>query len=275
MSMHRKNNYNISGISLMAAFIIFIGTVIFVQLTTVYISLGWVVILCGIYGFRPLFRGIRELTFLSILYTLGYWITMSLDSYITEYLTYLELPREIIISISRLSLIGFIVPFLLFMKMNKTTTDYMTKGSFKESIHVPLIWYGIKNPIWRFLLVAVLIIILSFSFIIDFNQKGFYSLLGYGILFALINSVLEEVLWRGLILSRFVDVLGEIWGLLIVSIGFGMYHYSIGFPWSICLLFSIFGMQLGGLTIRSKGLLPVIILHFIMNILFVLSGLIF
>ncbi|WP_438350070.1 CPBP family intramembrane glutamic endopeptidase [Paenibacillus sp. FA6] len=259
----------------MAMFVIFVGTVISIQITTVYMSLGWIIILCGIHLYKPVTRRIRDVSFLSALYALGYWITVSLNSYITDYLIYLELPRELIIACSRLSLIGFVVPFILFKKMDKTTTDYMAKGSFTESIHFPLIWHGVKDPIWRFLLIASCVVILSFSFVIDVSPANIKSLLWASILFALINSVLEEILWRGLILSRFVDMLGEGWGLIIVSIGFGMYHYSIGFPWSICVLFSIFGMLLGGIAIRSKGLIPVIILHFIMNILFALSGLIF
>lgn len=273
MSVNRKQH--ISSISLLFIFMIFVGTVISVQLTTFYVSLGWMLILCAIYLCRPIFRGVRDLSLLSILYLLGYWLSVCIHSYLTEYLNLIDLPKEFIIACSRFSLVGFIIPFLLYAKLNKTTTDYMRKGSFTETIYFPLIWRGVKDPIWRFLLIAICIVIFSFSFVIDFGQDNLYTLLWFGILFAMINSVLEEILWRGLILSRFIDVLGEKWGLVIVSIGFGMYHYSIGFPWSVCALFSIFGMLLGGIAIRSKGLLPVMILHFIMNILFVLSGLIF
>ncbi len=208
---------------------IFVGTVIAVQLTTVYMSVGWLFILYMIYLLRHVSRGVRDVSLLSMLYLLGYWLCVYLSVYIKEYLNLLD----------------------------------------------PLIWKGVKDPIWRFLLIASCVVIFSFSFVIDYSPENLDSLLWFGLLFALINSVLEEILWRGLILSRFVDVLGEKLGLIIVSIGFGMYHYSIGFPWSVCALFSIFGMLLGGITIRSKGLLPVMILHFIMNMLFVFSGLIF
>lgn len=255
--------------------IIFVGTVIAVQLATVYMSLGWFIILSIIYMCKPIQRGIREVALWSALYLLGYWLSFSVNDVIFNTLNLVDLPRELIIACSRLSLFGYIVPFLLYAKVNKTTTNYIAKGSFTENICFPLIWVGLKDPIWRFILIASCTVILSFSFVIDFKQDGLYRLLWFGIWFALINSVLEEILWRGLILNRFVDLLGEKWGLVAVSLGFGMYHYSLGFPWIVCALFSIFGMMLGGIAIRSKGLLPVIILHFIMNILFVLSGLIF
>ncbi|OAB45192.1 CPBP family intramembrane glutamic endopeptidase [Paenibacillus antarcticus] len=272
MSVHRER---VSTISFIAMLMIFVGTVVSVQLTTVYISLGWVLALYMIYLFRPIYRDIRYVSLVSMLYVLGYWLCVYLSFFIKEYMNLLDFPREFIIAWSRLSLIGFIIPFFVFGIINKSTTDYLKKGSFTETIYFPLIWKGVKDPIWRFLLIASCVVIFSFSFVIDYSPKYLYSLLWFGLLFALINSVLEEIVWRGLILSRFVDVLGEKLGLIIVSIGFGMYHYSIGFPWIVCALFSIFGMLLGGITIRSKGLLPVMILHFIMNILFVLSGLIF
>ncbi|MEC0091496.1 CPBP family intramembrane glutamic endopeptidase [Paenibacillus macquariensis] len=272
MSIRREN---ISTISLITMLVIFVGTVIAVQLTTVYMSVGWLFILYMIYLLRPVSRGVRDVSLLSMLYLLGYWLCVYLSVFIKEYLNLVDFPGEFIIACSRLSLIGFIIPFLVLRIITKSTTDYLKKGSFTETIYFPLIWKGVKDPIWRFLLIASCVVIFSFSFVIDYSPENLYSLLWFGLLFALINSVLEEILWRGLILSRFVDVLGEKLGLVIVSIGFGMYHYSIGFPWSICALFSIFGMVLGGITIRSKGLLPVMILHFIMNMLFVFSGLIF
>lgn len=271
--MSHRNH--ISSRSLMAMFVIFVGSVIEVQLTTIYVSIGWILVLGVIHSMQSLSRGIRDVSLWSVLYLLGYWLSSWFNFYITDYLNFVDLPREFIIACSRLSLLGFIIPFLLYGQLNKTTTDYMRKGSFNETICFPLIWRGLRNPIWRFLLIGSCIIIISFQFVIDYSSESIYIFLRFGLLFALLNSVLEEVLWRGLILSRFVDVLGEKWGLVVVSFGFGMYHYSIGFPWIVCALFSVFGMLLGGIAIRSKGLLPVIILHFIMNLLFVLSGLIF
>ncbi|WP_052020006.1 CPBP family intramembrane glutamic endopeptidase [Paenibacillus pini] len=138
-----------------------------------------------------------------------------------------------------------------------------------------MIWKGIKDPIWRFLLIVAVVVAISFSFVINFGREDLYTLLIYGLIFALVNSILEEILWRGLILPRFVDYAGEKLGLIASSIGFGCYHYSIGFPWIVCALFSFFGMLMGGVAIRSKGLLPVILMHFVMNIAFALSGMIF
>ncbi|MNN10595.1 CAAX amino terminal protease self- immunity [compost metagenome] len=161
------------------------------------------------------------------------------------------------------------------MKLSRPQTNYLSVGSFKNTIYTPLIWRGIKDPIWRFLLIAIVVMSISFTFVIDFHRDDFYRLLLYGCLFALVNSILEELLWRGLILPRFVDHAGEQMGLIVTSLGFGFYHYSLGFPWAICAVFSLCGLLMGGVAIRSKGLVPVMILHFFMNVLFALSGIIF
>ena len=39
--------------------------------------------------------------------------------------------------------------------------------------------------------------LLHFSFFIDWGQPHFLVLIGYALSFALINAVLEELLWRG------------------------------------------------------------------------------
>lgn len=143
------------------------------------------------------------------------------------------------------------------------------------TIHFPWIFKGpIKDPIWRFMLIFLVIICAIFSFFIDWGQPRFLVLIGYAFSFALINSVLEELLWRGYILSHFISRFGEIQGLVIAGTTFGLYHFHLGFSWPVCLLFSLFGMMMGGVAIRSGGLFPVTVMHFVMNILFVLSGMI-
>ena len=249
--------------------LIFILTVILVQILPLFIGL-----ITSLAAFIYFFYASSESknVWLTIsIYIAGYWIAFFLKN---DVLSALQVTRELKIVLSRLSLLGFIIPFYFFMKLASPKTNYFSMGRFDLIIQTPFIWWGIKDPIWRFLLIASFINIISFSFVIDFHREDFYSVLMYGCLFALVNSVLEEILWRGIILPRFVDFCGEKVGLLVTSIGFGFYHYSIGFPWVVCGLFSFFGVLMGGVAIRSKGLLPVIILHFIMNVLFALCGMI-
>lgn len=250
--------------------IIFIVSVISIQVTPFYFGL-MLALLLYIFSLYTSQES-KNLLLTNSIYIIGFWMASYIHIHV---ISMFECTREVEIILSRFSLLGYIIPYFIFMKLSKPQTNYLSIGSFRNSIHTPLIWRGIRDPIWRFLLIASGVILISFSFVIDFGREDFYMLLLYGVLFAVVNSILEEILWRGFILPRFVDYLGEKIGLIITSIGFGFYHYSIGFPWVICALFSLCGMLLGGVAIRSKGLLPVIILHFIMNVMFALSGMIF
>ncbi|SMF87215.1 hypothetical protein SAMN05661091_3662 [Paenibacillus uliginis N3/975] len=184
--------------------------------------------------------------------------------------------EEWAIILSRLSLIGFLIPFGWFHRFKGGKATYLAAGKWNNPIYFPFILKGfLSDPIWRFLLIFTGVTVLSFAWVIDWHRPDLGLLLIYACSFALVNAVLEEILWRGYILSGFVGILGEVKGLIVAGVGFGFYHYHLGFSWLICLLFSVFGMMMSATTIRSQGLLPVIVMHFVMNILFVLSGMIF
>ncbi|MNO72879.1 CAAX amino terminal protease self- immunity [compost metagenome] len=250
--------------------IIFIISVIIVQITPINVGLLLAVMMFIISFYAS--KENRKIWLTISIYIIGYWIAVYLHSYVVSIF---EVSREANIVLSRLSLLGYIIPYFILMKISRPQTDYLSVGSFKNTIYTPFIWRGIKDPVWRFLLIGTAVMFIAFIFVIDFDQYDFYRLIMYGGLFAIVNSVLEELLWRGLMLPRFVDHAGEKLGLLVTSTGFGFYHYSIGFPWTICALFSLCGLLMGGVAIRSKGLVPVMILHFNMNVLFALSGIIF
>ncbi|WP_254778128.1 CPBP family intramembrane glutamic endopeptidase [Paenibacillus sp. cl141a] len=179
------------------------------------------------------------------------------------------------IILSRLSLFLFVMPFALAVMRTREKPLYLAKGTWRTTIHFPWIFKGpLKDPIWRFMLIFLVMVCAVFSFFMDWGQPELLAFAGYALSFALINAVLEELLWRGYILSHFVSGFGELKGLVIAGVTFGLYHYHLGFSWPVCLLFSIFGIMMGGVAIRSKGLAPVMVMHFVMNVLFVLSGMI-
>ncbi|CAI8772298.1 CPBP family intramembrane metalloprotease [Bacillus sp. IT-79MI2] len=94
------------------------------------------------------------------------------------------------------------------------------------------------------------------------------------VLFSIINGVLEECIWRGILLHQFTNQFDEKWAILLTSIGFGLQHYSLGFSWSVSTAFIIAGIFYGGIVVKSNSIIPAIIWHIILNILMVFSGLI-
>ncbi|MBX3001199.1 MAG: CPBP family intramembrane metalloprotease [Caldilineaceae bacterium] len=253
--------------------LVFIACVMAVQLISPSAFLVFAVITTLLSFFVTKSR--RMILIMAVLYGIGYWLSTTAESFIVDALQFSNIQSEARIVLVRFSLVGFILPLALFAKLYPTQPNYFAIGNFTRTIYFPFIWKGIKDPIWRFLLVSTAVMTVLSSFWIDFQREDLPVILMYGVLFAVVNSTLEEILWRGLVLPRFVDFLGEKLGLVIASLGFGLYHYSIGFSWFACLLFTLPGIVMGGLVIRSRGLAAVILFHIVSNLIMILSGMIF
>src|SRR6185295_16223542 len=82
---------------------------------------------------------------------------------------------------------------------------------------------------------------------------------------ALVPAVCEEALFRGLLLRS----LAQVWrggALLITSLAFGAFHYSLYKFAPTALL----GAMLGALALRSNALLPCVLAHTLNNVVVVL-----
>lgn len=205
-----------------------------------------------------------------------YILTMS--GYITWYFLSEKLTMlcdNILLSmtIGRFGLVGYIILFLAWHILSKTENHFFRWGNAKESIYFPFVWKGKHETISRFIIIfcgicLIPMIVAVLSFAIDKN------ILLYGLLFTIVNAALEEIIWRGFILARTIDFVGEKQALIISALSFGIYHISLGFPLWACLIFSVGGFYMGGATIVSKGLLPAFTMHVFVNMIFVLYGII-
>lgn len=266
--LHKK----ISG-EWIACLLLMLVTIIGAQLAAPGIAWLWGLglILVG-YALRHVSEELSRAAGTAACIAFGYRMYSVLGDYIKEWLAD---DMGLAVGLSRLSLTAFILPMAIFSCVQKSRPRYIAVGKWSNPIYFPWIMRGIyKEPIWRFILIFTAVTGAVFAFIIDWGQPGLIPLAGYALLFASINAVLEELLWRGYILSRLTEDFGEIQGLVIAGAAFGFYHFHLGFPWIICLLFSFFGMMMSGVAIRSQGLVPVITMHFVMNMWFVLSGMI-
>ncbi len=97
----------------------------------------------------------------------------------------------------------------------------------------------------------------------------------YGIVFSIINAILEEVLWRGIMLSHLKSSLSTFYAVFITSIGFGLLHISIGIPVVTSLLFSFVGLFYAFVVLKTKSIYPAVVFHFIINLGMVFNGWIF
>ncbi|WP_281889483.1 CPBP family intramembrane glutamic endopeptidase [Paenibacillus sp. YYML68] len=240
-------------------------------LVTLYTPFALALLLAAVGAAAP--RALQVLVLTSAAYACGYGLSVPLKVLLLDAAQAWELSHEWTVVLSRFSVLGYITPLALLMVLKRPRIHYIAWGSFTAPIQFPFIWYGIRDPMWRFLLIFAVVVTVSFSFFVDAERIG--PLLGAALGFAVVNALLEELLWRGLVLSRLADELGPRLAVVAAGVAFGLYHYSIGFPWSICVLFALPGMIMSGVTVRSGGLLPVVLMHIVMNVLFAFSGLIF
>jgi membrane protease YdiL (CAAX protease family) len=215
-----------------------------------------------------------------VLFLIGYTISHFLREVINAVCYSRGVPNEVRIIVSRFSVIAYILPFLFLGHRRVFTSEVIRVGNFQTSISFPFIWRGKEDPIWRFLVIFAFVMAVGscffiYSFTSDLNSSTLRLLLYYGLIFSLVNSILEEWVWRGVILNQYVKWSGNVYGLIVTSLLFGMSHYDLGFSVWVCVAFSVGGFFMGGTAIRSEGIVASILMHIYMNLIFVMTGMIF
>ena len=184
-----------------------------------------------------------------------------------------NIPVQWLPIVGRFSLVAYIILFFAWERFRPSRSRFLRLGDGRKTLRFPLIWWGMREYVWRFTLIfCALWLIVTAVFWSNGILSDFFL---YGFLFAVVNAILEEILWRGLVLGRAIDWVGEKQGLLFSSLAFGFYHLSLGFSIWACLIFAVGGFYLGGVAIRSGGLFAPVVMHFFVNIAFVSFGLIF
>jgi len=184
-------------------------------------------------------------------------------------------PKEWHILLNRLSLICILIPLVVLALIQKLPFMlYAKKPLWNERIDIPFIWSGFRqSKVKVFLPVAIAATSLAFMpFVIGNGWGHVQEIWLFALAFSIIN-VLEEIIWRGVLLSRFSEQLGDKWAVIVTSAGFGLQHYSLGYPWGVCIAFALGGLYFGGITIKSNSLIPVVVWHTWMNVLMIFSGL--
>jgi membrane protease YdiL (CAAX protease family) len=160
--------------------------------------------------------------------------------------------------------IGVLYSFLFFIKKTNANRSYLKAGKIKNTVLIGVI----------FALISV--IGLSAWFILQ--KKNPYAdmlpelplvlLILAGIGFAIINSIYEEGIFRGIFFSYFSRETGTAPALVLQAIWFSFFHYRAGFPsgeTGVALTFG-FGIMMGYLVFRTRGILVPVIIHFVADL---------
>ncbi|OXS64454.1 hypothetical protein B0G93_101352 [Bacillus sp. V-88] len=98
------------------------------------------------------------------------------------------------------------------------------------------------------------------------------SLFLFALGFTILNATLEELIWRGVMLSSLIRNTSVIYAVTVTSIGFGLLHLSIGIPLLLSLLFSFGGLFYSIVVLKTDSIYPSICFHMVMNMGMVLNG---
>lgn len=197
-------------------------------------------------------KTIKMMSLCSVSFSLYYLSSFYFDHLISS--------KGILIQITNrfVSLICFLTPFYISLISKKENLKYFSLGKADKQT---IIIFSI----------SCLMTFVSFTPFMKFDNV----LLIYSVIFALINAPLEEIVWRGIILSVFSNSFKFIYSLLSVSLLFGLSHYFLGFSLQICLIFAFGGILFSFITHKTKGILCSTIIHFISNVCMGLTGMIF
>lgn len=89
------------------------------------------------------------------------------------------------------------------------------------------------------------------------------------VLFSLINGVLVELIWRGILLTRLQLLVGSKLAVLVSSISCAIAYYLFGYTFPFCLVFFVLCLFLGTITWKTKSLVPAIILNVLLTLILI------
>jgi uncharacterized protein len=225
-----------------------------------------IVFLLFIYALIPKYRSTVSLF---MFFLLGIFVFQIVTDYFYDW----DIPNKMKIIINRSSLLFIIGGLLLSFLLSKQEVIFFSELPDWQK-HIVLPFHTIKLQYFLFIgLMGSTTIFIPLLFIEDLSYIK--SIVIYGLLFSIINALLEELLWRGLMLSSLKRNVSILYAVLITSIGFGLLHISIGIPVIMSLVFSLGGLFYSFVVIKTESIYPAIVFHFIINLGMVSNGWIF
>lgn len=246
--------------------LLFLFIVFFQQFS--YYSFSFYTILC-LFLIVPFFKEKHRLFIWSLL---AFSIAEFLTLYFIRFVDFLDysLAMKVLLSQLLYSLHLFFIVIILFSFKQKPPISF----HFQRGLQIAFLHK--KISVLSFILFIVLSLLFGFSsFIVKGISSLSFSFLLYSLLFALIYAIIQEGLWRGLLLPIFTNTIGNIPSILAIGISSGLLTTSLGLIDITIPLFCLWGILLTYITISTKNIIYSIILQFTLSLLLSLSGIIF
>lgn len=154
-----------------------------------------------------------------------------------------------------------VVAVALFSKTRPADALGLAPGRLDRSVAILVVIFGllaaVALPVWAILFKPDLSRPLS---LIPDVSPLLLLLVGLG--FSIVNALLEEIAWRGILQRWLLTFMAPPLAIAIQALSFGAAHWT-GVPggWAGIVLSTIFGLMMGVLAYRAKGLLAPILAH--------------
>jgi uncharacterized protein len=122
----------------------------------------------------------------------------------------------------------------------------------------------------KFLSIVLVLIFAGFIFL--FFIKDVFNVFFYLVSFSLIHAVVQEVIWRGILLTQMIKITSETTAILFTSMAFAINTTIFGFSPAVFLVYLVLGLIFGFLTTRLQSILPTIVVHTLVLLFCFLNG---
>ncbi|QOR68935.1 CPBP family intramembrane metalloprotease [Cytobacillus suaedae] len=181
-----------------------------------------------------------------------------------------EMSIELRVLLNRVLLIVIVLGLFVTQLFNKKKISFFNNKPDLDS-YIVMPFHSIRLS--YFMIIGLFIPVISFfPFIMQQELSYIKSIIIFCLLFSIFNATLEELIWRGFMLSNLKEYVSVTSAIIITSIGFGLLHLAVGIPFIVSLLFSFGGIFYAFVVLNTNSIYPSIILHFFINVGMVLSG---
>jgi membrane protease YdiL (CAAX protease family) len=171
-----------------------------------------------------------------------------------------------------LSLLAVIPAHLLTLAASWAVVTKFNKFSFKETLGWE--WGSFRWWYFPLIIAAFFVLVVIVTTFLPEQENEMTKMLKSSrsavfvtaILATFTAPIVEEVIYRGILYSAFQRAIGVVWAVILVTTLFAAVHFLQywGSPGTI-LLICVLSLVLTLIRVKTKNLLPCIILHFIFN----------
>lgn len=203
--------------------------------------------------------------------TAGFSAGLIFYIYIDRIFLALSPSQGISLIISRvLLLIPIVIISYIAYKFKNNFIIFFKKPDWKKEIDLPFKKGKTFSFQSFFLFILFIQIFVLCYFFFTASHPSLHTIMHF-LLFAVINGIMIEVLWRGLLMAKMIQLIGNWPGIIAASLSNVFYYYMHGLPVNYCFLLFFFGMLNGFAAIQTKSLWPPFIWNGMMTLILIFS----